>query len=327
MRTRALFVACLLALTACDDDADEAGDAARAPDAGADAAAPDAGPPDGAPSDAARDAAADGAPDAAPADALPPDAGPIGGDRPANVFAPAGPPPAEGWPVLVLLHGFRANPILMDRNFPFSRKVEEAGVVVVLPVGKPDENGFLFWEAHNRLDPEDVGVDVEYLRGVVAEVVARHRGDADRVYVLGHSNGGAMAVHLACHAADLIRGFVNVAGFNPPVDACAPARPVTALFVHGTDDDMVPYAGRDPLPGADEAAAHWADRFGCGEPTEAPEPVDFDNLEAGAETHRRQWAGCAGGVRVERWRMEGSGHIIGANDAFLDAMLAALLGR
>jgi poly(3-hydroxybutyrate) depolymerase len=89
-----------------------------------DAAMPDAAMPDAAVPDAAVPDAA--VPDAAPVDAAP-DASPLpplGGDRPARVILPSEWTPNQPWPLVVLLHGFRANGTLVDNQFGFSRQVE-----------------------------------------------------------------------------------------------------------------------------------------------------------------------------------------------------------
>lgn len=265
-------------------------------------------------------------PDAAPPDAAPPDAAlpPIGGDRPALVYAPTGAPPPDGWPILLLLHGFGAAPPTVDRNFPFAARVDQDGWIVVLPEGRRDADGKRYWAADFHVEPDGRGADVDYLLGVIDEVAARHHGDPARVVVMGHSNGGAMAQHLACYAADRLVAYVDVSGFNLPVGACAPARPIAALHVHGLADMDVPYDGRDDRPGSLAAAADWADRvLGCADP-EAPEgPFDYD-LRAGAETTVTRWAGCRE-ARVEHWAMADVGHLIIPTPAFLDAVRAFVL--
>lgn len=314
---RTLLALCLC-LAACDDaGADAAAADARvatdaAPDAGlADAAFADAGLADaGPPADAA---VADAAP-------LPPLGGP---DRPALVFVPAGEPPAAGWPLLFLLHGFRASPELMHRQFPFGEHVDDHGWIVVLPHGARDESGFPYWQAHERVD--DVGEDVPYLLDLADQVAARYPTDLDHFYVAGHSNGGAMAQSLACYAADRIRGFINISGVNITPERCAPSRPVTALHISGTLDDSVRYEGSATNPGVDASATWWAETvLGCVEATDA-EPADLTLQAPDAETAIRRWSGCAPGTHAERWRMDGVRHAIIVQPAFLDAAHAALV--
>ena len=301
---RLLTLALLLA--ACTEDPSEGPD----PDAAAvlDAAALDAAALDAAVLDAAvLDAAA---PDAAP---------PLGGaDRPALIFTPAGDPPAEGWPLLFVLHGFRANPEFMRRQFPFDRRINAHQWVVVYPQGGTDADGFLYWQAHERVDA--VGDDVPYLLTLADQVAARSPIDLQHFFVIGHSNGGAMAQSMACYAADRIRGFANISGHTIDPARCTPARPITGLYIGGDTDP----AYTDPPPGIEASATWWAETIlGCFTALEDA-PSDFTLAAAGAETHILRWRGCANDTTAQRWRMEGVGHGILANDAFLDAVHTAL---
>ena len=57
------------------------------------------------------------------------------------------------------------------------------------------------------------------------EALARNPIDRERVFVGGISNGGFMALRLACAAPGLIRGIVSISGAGPlePVTETLPA--------------------------------------------------------------------------------------------------------
>lgn len=299
---RTLF---LLAVFGCEAEPTSAVTDAQVLDGSTPDAAWDAGP------DAALDATSIPAADAAP------DAGPLGGpDRPALIFVPSGEAPSDGWPLLFVLHGFRAHPELMRRQFPFDRRIDAHGWVVVYPHGGRDADGFPFWQAHERVPDE--GADVPYLLALADEVAELHPIDPQRFFVLGHSNGGAMAHSLACHAPDRLAGFANISGYNVAAERCAAAAPMVALHICGADDPV--YAGPAGYPGVEASAAWWAETvLGCTAAEEAP-PADFTTVAPGAETAIRRWIGCPTGTTAERWRLDGIGHVIVANDSFLDAV-------
>lgn len=308
---------CLAALLFACDDGDP--DVAPEPDAAlVDATAIDAAIIDAAPIDADMIDPVD----ATPIDAAPDAAPPIGGpDRSARVFAPTGDPPAEGWPIALVLHGFRSNPELTIGQFPFGRTADTHGWIVVYPRGLPDDDGFLHWDDFGRV-PEGPGDDVTHLIEVIDAVVARHGGDASRVLIIGHSNGGAMAQHMACHAPERIVAFVNLSGGNVESDRCAPTRWVTGVWAHGTEDDAVAYAGSETRPGVEEASQRWADWVGCDAFEDADPVVGYTNTPPDAPTAIRRWTGCPDGVQVERWRMEGVPHVLITTDAFTAAVRA-----
>lgn len=89
-----------------------------------------------------------------------------------------------------------------------------------------------------------VRTDISYARAVVKDVASTHNVDRSRVYAAGLSNGGAMALALACHAPDLVAGVAGVAGayYNPTVTGCTPGR-VKTLIMHADNDDIVSYDG------------------------------------------------------------------------------------
>ncbi len=312
-RALCLGLCLAVAVAACDDD--DGGGAAPPADAqgaadGA-AAALDGG---------AQDAAlADAEPDAEPIDMLAPDLGPVGGpDRPSLVW-PAAPGTPGPHPILLMLHGFQASPTLVTNQFRLHTVAPDRGIIVAAPEGTRDAQGRRFWDAEHCCEERMVD-DVAYLLGVVDELVARYDGDPENVWVFGHSNGGYMAHHLACVAADRVRGILPTAGLGYPRDRCDPARPVSVIQIHGDADDQVNIDGGGTNPGAQALVDYWAGVAGCMGSADEP-AADFDRIGAGDETDRRHWTGCAEGVSVAFWRLNGVGHQYLPTPAFLDAMV------
>ena len=66
--------------------------------------------------------------------------------------------------------------------------------------------------------------------------------DPARVFLTGASNGGMMALRAACELDGRIAGIAPVVA-NLPVDWQCRAKRMPALFIHGTDDDYMPFAG------------------------------------------------------------------------------------
>lgn len=89
--------------------------------------------------------------------------------------------------------------------------------------------------------------DIGFTRAVVGKLAASHRIDKDRVFVVGYSNGGQMAMRLMHEAHDLIAGAAVIAATLPTPEnflaADASPAPVPVALIHGTKDRIVPYAG------------------------------------------------------------------------------------
>jgi polyhydroxybutyrate depolymerase len=247
----------------------------------------------------------------------------VGGDRPATVFVPSSYDPATPAPLLVLLHGYSATGALQELFFNFEAMAEERGFLYVYPDGLIDANDENFWNATDACCGF-VGPEVDdsaYLIGLVDEISEKFSVDPKRVYFAGHSNGGFMSHRMACDHADRVAAIMSLAGATWADPAqCQPSEPVSVVQVHGTADDVIFYEGGDlfgnEYPSAAETVAYWAGVAGC-DPTAPPAtPLDI----AVSPSELTQFSGCAPGVDVELWTIEGGTHIPGLSAAFGPAL-------
>ncbi|TXD36481.1 prolyl oligopeptidase family serine peptidase [Lujinxingia vulgaris] len=239
---------------------------------------------------------------------------PLGGERAATVALPANYSVERRWPLVIALHGFSASPGWVDRFLGLSDMVDDREFIAVLPPGTVGAGDLSYWNATEACcDFADSGVDdVAYLSALIDEVSARLAVDPERIYFMGHSNGGFMAYRMACELSDRIRAVTVVAGsVDADPEACQPTHPVSVLHVHGDEDEVIPYGGGalsgERYPGAEEVAARWAGLQGCEEAV-AGEAVDVVLGVTGAETEVERWQGCQPGASVELWSMRGAEH-------------------
>lgn len=279
-----------------------------------------AGPAD-ASADGAADATVDGAADAAVADAaVDGDAAMdlpriLGGDRPARVIVPPDYDASETWPVVILLHGYSASGIAQDAYFRMSQTAREQGFLLLRPDGTTDAGGNRFWNATARCcDFGGTGVDdVAYLREILAELAMHYNVDADRVYLVGHSNGGFMSYRMACDASDVITAIASLAGATwTDAGRCGdPERPVSVLQIHGTNDATIAYATLGAELGAQDSVERFAERAGCNlAGAETLAPRDLDSSLLGDESEVVAYRdGCAEGVDYALWTIDNGGHL------------------
>jgi polyhydroxybutyrate depolymerase len=94
-----------------------------------------------------------------------------------------------------------------------------------------------------RDDIDDVG----FTRAVIDRLARTHDIDPARVFVVGYSNGGQMAMRLAHEVPELIAGATVIAATMPAPDnfllAGAPPAAMPVLLVHGTKDPIISYQG------------------------------------------------------------------------------------
>ncbi len=247
--------------------------------------------------------------------------GPLGGERPVRAFIPA--KTTAPAPVILVLHGYGGHGAGQLSWFGLD---ERPDAHVVAPDGTMDGTGRRFWNAVDTCcDFERTGVDdVKYLLSLVDEVAARHAVDRTRIYAVGLSNGGSMALRLACDRADAIAAVVSFAAPWSETTSCAlpPGRvPVSVRMLHGTSDPVVPFGGGGLVkgihpnaqknrrsPGARVTAEGFAKLAGCAAPRTL-DAVDLDPSIPGAETVPTVFDGCAPGTSVEFLTMNGSEHV------------------
>ncbi len=149
-------------------------------------------------------------------------------------------------PLLIVLHGYGSSGASHEAYFHLQQEAERRGFLTAYPNGTPDSVGNQFWNATDACcDFHRTGVDhVGYLDDVITAIEAAVAVDPQRIYLVGHSNGGFMSFRMACADADRIAAIVSLAGatFANTAD-CRPTEPVAVLDIHGTADDTVTFTG------------------------------------------------------------------------------------
>jgi polyhydroxybutyrate depolymerase len=163
--------------------------------------------------------------------------------------------------------------------------------------------------------------DLSFLRALVESLIADGVADPGRIVVTGSSNGGMMALRLACDMADRLAAIAVV---TAPLSAeqaqsCRPARPLSILVMNCTADATFPYEGGRTAgpPGqdfgrvlsAEATAERWRSWNGCrGEPERYVLP-DRDPGD-GTRIHLQASRGCAGDTEVLLYTVQGGGHTL-----------------
>jgi len=163
-----------------------------------------------------------------------------------RIFVPSG--DVRAAPLVVALHGGLGSGVQFSRNSGLDGLATSNRFIVVYPEGvgrlPDDSGGAQTWNGGNCCGPAArQGIDdVGFVRRVVSDVAREYRIDRNRVYAVGHSNGGIMALRLACEASDVFAA-VGVQSASLGMTRCAPAGPVAVIQIHGTADTNVPITG------------------------------------------------------------------------------------
>ncbi|MEH0146068.1 PHB depolymerase family esterase [Corynebacterium sp. Q4381] len=157
-------------------------------------------------------------------------------------------------PAIIALHGKGDN----GPDFAEATGLTRADAVISAPTGKG-----LAWSpapyAATTLEQ-----DAARIGEIVDGLVANHEADPARIYLVGFSNGGGLAVSLSTMST-LGERFAGVASVSAavrttPDEIAATPNAVDYLNIHGTWDDVVPYAGetRSPYSGEQDDTTYGA---------------------------------------------------------------------
>jgi polyhydroxybutyrate depolymerase len=191
-----------------------------------------------------------------------------------------------------------------------SKVADQNGFIVVFPDGYEKS-----WNDCRKVGPaaEKNLDDTAYLVALKDEFVAHHHADPHRTYVAGLSNGGMMALTLACRAADHFAGVVAVAGQWSTREECKPKVPISVALMLGEKDPLVPYEGgevsrdRGPVLSARKTLELFGRLDECPAEPHRSQLIDADRSD-GTTTDVDVWAGCAAGTEVRLYTVHNGGH-------------------
>jgi polyhydroxybutyrate depolymerase len=196
----------------------------------------------------------------------------------------------------VVLHGRDTTPAQELVRTGFADLAATGAAVLAYPAGVGRS-----WNARTgccataaRLHVDDVG----FLRALIGAVEAHAPVDPGRVYLVGYSNGGRLALTAACALPGRIAGVATYGTAEPAVCPAGHA-PVPVLIGYGSED---PHAAPGYVPGrgvtGPVTAAGWRSVDGC-----AGSPATTTTGPARV----REW-GCRDGARVALVRWDGLTH-------------------
>lgn len=141
---------------------------------------------------------------------------------------------AEGRPAMIFLHALGDDPAGAAASTGFNELSDRDGALIAYPEGirRSFNAGLCCGPAvHTQVD------DVLFLSDIVSDLRVRGAG---RISVVGFSNGGMMALRLACARPDLV-DTVGVMSGTLEIPRCE--GPIKALMLNGLADRAVPFAG------------------------------------------------------------------------------------
>ena len=216
-------------------------------------------------------------------------------------------------------HGGSADQLMGEtgRRAPYRIWMDVAkaeSVVLIIPDGLIGADGKQGWNDARRLSSNPDADDVEYLCNLIELVSKSSPIDRQRVFAVGTSNGGHMALRLAADASDKFAAVAAIAAANPnPIFANQPEKPVSVLLINGTNDRILPFAGgkmigrRGSVQSTADSIKYWVKHNRCADNPEIHSYPDLSSSD-GCTAHRSTYTNDATNVQVGLIRIEGGGH-------------------
>ena len=234
------------------------------------------------------------------------------------IYLPADYSESNSYPLVILLHAYGMDTSQAESIWGFTESVSEYNFIYAVPSGTLDQDGSYFWNSNSACcNFYNSSVDdVSYLYQYIRRLKDSYNINANRIYVVGDSNGGFMALELAYRFPGLISASVSSAGASHFESRSDLDSGVHILQVQGTDDTSILFEGGSIggrlYPGAEATARQWAIYNNCSLPGLASEPKDLDSTLLGQETNVIVYSsGCISGGSVELWAIQKGGHGLG----------------
>jgi polyhydroxybutyrate depolymerase len=244
--------------------------------------------------------------------------------------------PATATPLIVLLHGYTSSGGQQDAYMGFSKLAEKYGYLFVAPDGnkEPGGNQSRFWNASPaccdffKTEVDDSG----YVLSIINAVKEDYNVDPDRIFLIGHSNGGFLSYRAAYDHSDTIAAIASLAGANHVEERDAPANPVHILQIHGTADGTIAYTGSqiqgNYYPSALDSVKTWAGYNGCSDDGSPRELRDLDAKIEGHESSVMAFkTGCRVGGSAELWTIVDGSHVPPLSSTFSEQVVEWLFAH
>lgn len=247
-----------------------------------------------------------------------------GGIRGYSLHVPSGWNGTSALPVLLVFHGVpRGN---MRALTGFDAIADQRGFAVAYPESR-DQDWAIGCTACTNAARGGID-DVRFVEDLLDELAGSLPVDSRRVWAAGFSQGALLAHFLACEIPDRIAAFASVAAtmIEQVAIGCEPSRQVPWLFVHGSEDEVLPAAGEQGAfantISIQTTTSIWADFDGCAEGAALSElPDGGDGNLTNVRLH--DWSACEAGVDVQWYEIVGGGHVWPGSPVDFDPVFGA----
>ena len=182
------------------------------------------------------------------------------------VYEPSLDPNPDGYPLVIGLHGASSEGYAFIATAGLILKANAEKFIVACP-NSLRYNFLTWWNAGGIYEDITGGTDdVGFISALIDTMIEKYNVDTTRVYVMGFSNGAAMAYRVAAELSPKIASM-GVSSGQMLYEYCNPEFPVPIIHFHGLNDDKFPYYGSSDsaqaVPSVDTTMAMWRGINNC----------------------------------------------------------------
>lgn len=225
------------------------------------------------------------------------------------------PPVYDGFypvPLVINLHGKTSTAAQHEAYCRTSPVADTGNFIVVHPNGYANDRNIREWFTDKFATNNPLNIDdVKFIDALIEDVKANYNIDANRIYIMGFSNGAFMTYTLAAKLSNKVAAIcANGGGMIFPFlgdISNTLTHPMPVLNMHGTVDPLVTFAGTVQYPSADSLVRKWASYDGCNM-TPTVTAIPNSNLSDGCTADRKVYGGGNLGSTVEFITIYGGQH-------------------
>lgn len=210
-------------------------------------------------------------------------------DRNYHLYIPETPNNA---PVVVLLHGNGGSydDILGLTGVKAPYKIwldiaQQENIIIAVPNGSIGSSNSRGWNDCRNDAPTNPTInDVDFVNSLLDFIKDKYSSNNLKNYVVGTSNGGHFAIRLAQEIPNKITAFASIVAANSVNSQCTNSTvKVSALFMNGTNDPIMPYIGgqmasnRGEVFSTDSTISYWVQRNAT---NSIPEITTLDDINS-----------------------------------------------